>query len=127
METGWGVTVQSPGASFLMLSWNTEGVTADELAEETLSSLEGLYQELDAEPGSTSIAGRQAFGHDVRFFMFDLTNTCWIRAFKTAHATVMVMWQVNDLEMESYEPVLRAMIASMKVDERAPGFQPGVN
>jgi hypothetical protein len=27
---------------------------------------------------------------------------------------VLVMWQVNDLEMEQHEPVLRAMVASLQ-------------
>lgn len=127
IEGGWGVTVQSPGASFMMISWRADCPPPDELAEKTLDDLSELYPEIETEPNSSPVAGRVAFGYELRFFMFDLVNTCWIRTFRTANATVLVMWQINDLELESYEPVMRAMVTSLQVDERAAGFEPGLN
>jgi hypothetical protein len=114
IDNGWLATVHSPDTSFYMLCYRDDCPTAEELADEALVDLREAYPELEAEPGSTAIAGRVAHGHDVRFFLFDLTNTAWTRTFRTRNATVLVMWQVNDLEMEQHEPVLRAMVASLQ-------------
>jgi hypothetical protein len=56
-------------------------------------------------------------GHDIRFFSLDLTNTCWTRSFYSARGTVLVLCQTNDLELETNEPVLRAICASLEVDD----------
>jgi hypothetical protein len=61
------------------------------------------------------VAGQPACGHDIRFFSFDLTNTCWTRSFYCGAGTVLLLWQANDLELERIEPVLKAIIASLKV------------
>ena len=119
IDNGWLVTVQSPGTSFLMVCRRVDNPTPAELADEALADLHESYPELEAEAGSSKLAGRSAMGHDARFFLFDLTNTCWIRTFRTADATMLVMWQVNDLEMEQYEPVLRAIGASLTITEPA--------
>src|SRR5262245_9056110 len=115
IDSGWLVTVQSPATSFIMVGRRDDCPTPADLADEALSDLRESYPELEAEPGSTRLAGRTTMGHDVRFFLFDLTNTCWIRTFRTTDATMLVMWQVNDLEMETNEPVLRAICTSLTV------------
>lgn len=115
IENGWLVTVQSPATSFLMIGIRSDRPAPETLAESTLDDLRSSYPELEFERGSTPIAGRLAHGYDVRFFLFDLTNTCWVRTFQTHRGTVLVLWQVSDLEMESHEPLLRAIYASLKV------------
>lgn len=115
IEDGWLVTVQSPATSFMMVCVRHDRPTPEKLAEAALDDLRDSYPELEAEPGATNLAGRLARGYDVRFFLFDLTNTCWLRTFRTPSATVLVLWQVNDLEMETHEPVLRAIGTSLQV------------
>jgi hypothetical protein len=117
IDSGWLITVQSPGTSFLMICRRVDNPTPAELADEALADLRESYPELETEPGSTKLAGRTAMGHDVRFFLFDLTNTCWIRTFRGADSTLLVLWQVNDLEFEQYEPVLRAICTTLTVTE----------
>jgi hypothetical protein len=114
IDSGWLVTVQSPATSFMMLARREDEPPAADLAAEALDNLRDSYPDLEAEAAKSKIAGRTAAGYDVRFFLFDLTNTCWIRAVAVPGATLMVMWQVNDLEMETHEPVLRAMLATLK-------------
>ena len=117
IDAGWLVTVQSPATSFLILCRRADGPPPADLAAEALNDLRESYPELEAEPGSSKLAGRTVHGHDVSFFLFDLTNTCWVRAFRTTTATILAMWQVNDLEMETNEPVLRAILASLAIAE----------
>ena len=115
-ETGWTVSVQSPQTAFLLISVDEGMPSTDEVAETALEALRSEYPELEAEEHVDTLAGQPAIGHDIQFFSFDLTNTCWARTFYSERGTVLVMWQANDLELDAYEPVLRAMCASLQVD-----------
>ena len=116
-DEGWTVLVQSPDTAFLVVSFDPNLPTTEEMAETALEALREDYPELESEPHVDTLAGQMAVGHDVRFFSFDLTNTCWIRSFYGDAGTVLVMCQSNDLELEQNEPIIRAICASMRVEE----------
>jgi hypothetical protein len=116
-DNGWTVTVQSPGTAFLTLTCDTEMPDIEDMAEAALGAMREEYPSLEAEPRVDTIAGQPAVGHDMQFFSFDLTNTCWTRSFYGGPGTVLILCQTNDTEGEQYEPVLRAICASVKVEE----------
>jgi hypothetical protein len=116
-EGGWTVSVQSPDTAFLVLSCDEGMPDTEEVAETTLEALREEYPGLEAEPRAETLAGRMAVGHDIQFISFDLTNTCWTRCFDSDAGTVLVMCQANDLEMEKNGPVLKAICASLAVEE----------
>lgn len=116
-EAGWTVTVQSPGTAFLTVTLDEEMPSAELMAETALTALREVYPDLEADDCIDSLAGQPAVGHDVRFFSLDLTNTCWTRSFYSAGGTVLVLCQMNDLELETNEPVLRAICASLELEE----------
>lgn len=115
-EEGWTVSVQSPATAFMMICFREDRPDTQELADAALQTLKEDYEELEAEDSVERVAGQKAVGHDIRFFSLDLPNTCWTRSFYSGSGTVLVLCQVNDLEQETNEPVLRAMCASLKVD-----------
>src|ERR1051326_7034684 len=116
-DGGWTVSVQSPDTAFLMLCLREDMPATGDVAETALEALREDYPELEADECVDSLGGQPAVGHDIRFFSFDLTNTCWIRSFYSARGTVLVMCQFNDLESEKNEPVLRAICASLEVED----------
>ena len=116
-EAGWTVSVQSPDTAFLVLYMREDMPSTDEMANTALAALREEYPDLEADDCVESLAGQPAVGHDIRFFSFDLTNTCWTRSFYSARGTVLVMCQFNDLEMEKNEPVLRAICASLEIED----------
>jgi hypothetical protein len=116
-ENGWTVSLQSPETAFLVLSFDSGMPEMELMAQTALDALRGEYADLEADDCVESVADQPAVGHDVRFFSLDLTNTCWIRSFYSDRGTVLVMWQINDLELEHHEPVLRAICASIKLEE----------
>ncbi len=81
-----------------------------------LAALQDDYPELEYDPCIDSVGGQPAVGHMIRFFSLDLTNTCWTRSFYSSEGTGLVLWQVNDLELEQAEPVLKAICSSFEVD-----------
>lgn len=114
---GWTVLLQSPGTAFLTLTYDRRGASAEEMAQTALEALRGDYPNLDASPQVEALAGQLAIGHDIEFISLDLTNTCWTRSFHSAAGTVLLLCQANDLELEEYEPILRAICASLRVEE----------
>ncbi len=114
---GWTVILQSPGTAFLTLTCDQSGATTEEIAAAALDALKADYPTLEVQPQIDSLAGQMAVGHDVQFFSLDLTNTCWTRSIYSPDGAVLVLCQTNDLELEQYEPVLRAICASLKVEE----------
>jgi hypothetical protein len=116
-EAGWTISLQSPDTAFLMLSLREDMPSTNSMAETALAALKEEYPDLEAEDCVESFAGQPAVGHDIRFFSFDLTNTCWTRSFYSSRGTVLVLCQLNDLEFEKNEPVLRAICASIQVED----------
>jgi hypothetical protein len=116
-ETGWTVSLQSPGTAFMMVCLREDLPTPDQLAEAALDALRDDYPGLEADDCVDNLAGQPAIGHDIRFISLDLTNTCWTRCFYSSEGTVLVLCQTNDLELEQHEPVLRAIWKSLEVDQ----------
>jgi hypothetical protein len=117
IDGGWTVSVQSPGTAFFMLSYDAAMPESELMADTALDALRAEYPGLDADSAVDSVAGQPAIGYDVRFFSLDLTNTAWLRSFYTIAGTVLVMWEANDLELDRSGPVLRAICASIVLDE----------
>jgi hypothetical protein len=113
LEQGWSVAVQSPspGTAFLMLSVHPQRPEVNALLQED-------YPEMDTFPAEAEdIAGYASTGCDVEFFTLDFANTCWIRSFRTKRATYLVICQASDLDADLAEPVLKAMRASITVEQ----------
>jgi hypothetical protein len=116
-EDGWTVLLQSPGTAFLTLTCDRSGASTEEIAAAALEALQEDYPDLEASPQVDTLAGQMAIGHDIQFFSLDLTNTCWTRSIDSTAGVILVLCQTNDLELEEYEPVLRAICASLKIEE----------
>src|SRR5262245_58867153 len=111
-DNGWTVTVQSPDTAFFMVSDDEDMPEHSEMAGGSPDTSRAEYPDLEFDERVENIAGQPAVGHDIRFFSFDLTNSCWERSFYGPGGTLLVLWQANDLELEKNEPILQAMCKS---------------
>ena len=117
-DEGWTVTLESPGiTAFLTLTCDSTPRTIEEMAGAALEALRSVYPTLEAESAVESVAGQMAVGHDINFFSLDLVVTCWTRSFYCDAGTVLLLCQSSDLELEESEPALRAICASLTVEE----------
>jgi hypothetical protein len=119
-EDGWTVLLQSPGTAFFTLTCDHTGASTEELTRAALNAMRADYPALDASPQIETLAGEMAIGHDIEFISLDLTNTCWTRSFYSEAGAVLILCQTSDLELGEYEPMLRAICASIRLDEQEP-------
>jgi hypothetical protein len=118
IDAGWIVEVQSQETGFLMLCLRTDRPLCAELLEQSLDDLRADYPDLEAETAVAKVAGEDATGYDVRFFSLDFANLCVMRSFMCQAGTIMVLWQVTDVDETKLEPVMKAIVASLRVDGR---------
>jgi hypothetical protein len=116
-DGGWTVGVTSPETAFVLVSLRPDARDPADLADQTLDALKADYKELDAENRVETLAGQAAIGHDIDFLTVDTTITCRTRCLDTPAGPLLVMTQVSEFDRERNDPVLRAIIASLAVDE----------
>jgi hypothetical protein len=114
-QQGWSVTVQSPGTAFLLINVDAARPSVQQMLDAAVAALREDYPEVELEPAQERIAGHVARGLDVQFFSLDLVNSCWIRSFRLADRTILILCQATDLELATAEPVLNAMRASLEL------------
>jgi hypothetical protein len=118
IETGgWTVTVTSPETAFVMVSLQPEAPDPAYLADQTFDAIKAEYKELDAEDVTETVAGQPAIGFDVDFLTVDTAITCRVRCLNTPAGPLLVLAQVSEYDRERNDPALRAIVASLKVDE----------
>jgi hypothetical protein len=122
-DHGWTVSVYSPDTAFLTLSLDTDRPESEQMADTVLEAMRSEYPDLEADDRAEQVAGQWAIGHDMWFFSFDLTNTCWTRSFDSPEGTVLLMGQLSDIDSDE-EPVLRAISASLRLDKPAHAVNP---
>lgn len=116
-EGAWSVAIQSPGTAFLQLTLRPDARDPADLADQILDALKAEYKELDEVHAVERLAGRPAIGHDMDFLTLDTAITCWTRCIDTPAGPLLVLCQVSEYDRERNEPVLRAIGASLKIED----------
>ena len=116
-DDGWTASLQSRETAFLVVDAGPRHAGAGADGGHGAGALRSEYPGLDADAAVDMLAGEMAVGHDIQFFSFDLPNTGWTRSLYCAAGTLLLYWQANDLELPATEAVLRAITASLKVEE----------
>jgi hypothetical protein len=116
-EGGWTVSVQSPETAFLLVSLRPDADDPAQLADQTLEALRADYQELDSENVVETLGGVVAIGHDIDFLTVDTPITCRTRCLETPAGPLLLLAQTSEYDRPRNDPVLRAICASLTVDE----------
>jgi hypothetical protein len=116
-DGGWTVTLQSKETAFMVVTLDPTMPALEEMAKTALEAIRSEYPDLEADSAVDMLAGELAVGHDIQFFSLDLANTVYTRCLYCAAGALLVYWQMNDLELPTLEPVVRAVCASLTLDE----------
>jgi len=110
------ITVQSPETAFWSISIFRDRPFAEHVMESALDAFRDEYAEFDVYPSSQTIRGHDAVARDIEFVCLELLNSAFLRAFETDRATVLILYQANDSELESLRTVMEHISASLKLD-----------
>jgi hypothetical protein len=115
-DDGWAVTVSSPDTAFAVISLRPDARDPADLADQTLEALMMDYKELDAESAMETIAGLPSIGFDADFLTVDTAIACRARCLDTPAGPLLLLSQVSEFDRDANDPVLRAIVASLKVE-----------
>ncbi|MFO0897562.1 MAG: hypothetical protein U0836_09075 [Pirellulales bacterium] len=115
-ETRASVTVYSPEGGFWSVTVHPHDEEPANLAAAAVTAMREVYEQLDAEPEFSVIAGHEAEGFEMNFYCLDLTNTAVVQSFRGPHAAYVVFWQAEDREYARIAPVFAAMVQSLRVE-----------
>ncbi len=107
------VSVYGPQGCFWSIVLEPRSADPADLAAAALRAIKEQYEDCDAEPASETLAGCEISGYDANFFCLDLTSTAYIRAFRTAAFSCLIVCQAEDRDLSTVEGVFRAMTASL--------------
>ena len=107
------VIAYSPETAFWQLSHYPADTDLEGLFDEALAAMRREYPEMETEPAAEMINSQRLEGYDVHFFCLELTNTAWIRGYRTAESTFLLLCQAEDRELIQTGPVFRAMWTSL--------------
>jgi hypothetical protein len=116
-EGGWSVTLTSPQTAFAIISLRPDARDPADLADQTFDAIKSEYKELDADNAVQTIAGQVAIGHDIDFMTVDTATECRTRCLNTTAGPLLVICQTSEHDREQYDPILRAIVASLTVEE----------
>jgi len=114
---GWTATVYSPDTAFFLISFHPDAEDAGALADTALEALRESYPDLESEAAMETLAGEPAIGHDVDFMTLDLANSCLIRSLAAPVGSLLLLSQWTDIEPAVHPQVLRAIRASLTVED----------
>ncbi len=116
-DDGWTATVESADTAFVIVGLRPGAESTAAVVEEVLAALREEYKEIDVVDAIESLAGEPALGHDIDFLTLDTTVHCQTRCLQAPAGPVLVMYQVSEYDRDRNEDVLRAILASLVIDD----------
>ena len=111
------ITVSSPETAFWNLILFCDRPDPELILETVIETFEDEYDELDVYRVQSKVCGQEALSRDIEFVCLELLNTARIRIFQTDAATVLVLCQANDSELEFSDPLFNRIAESLEIDD----------
>jgi hypothetical protein len=113
MDGESAVTIYSPEGAFWSVMLHPKSVDPHELTLAALNAMKAEFTDFEAEPASETVEGIELTGFDMNFYCLDLTNTALVRGFRGRESTVIILYQAEDRDFATIEPVFRAITISL--------------
>lgn len=110
------ITLQTAGASFWTMTIFDDRPDPERIVASVLQAFRDEYEEIDVYEVQASVQGQPAAAVDLDFVYLDLVNSVAIRAFETEAASVLVMYQGIDSEIEELRDRFNAVTESLALE-----------
>ena len=114
------VSVASPETSFWTLSLLEGRPDPERVLREVVETFRGEYVELDEYQAEAKIGGIECQARDLQFVQYELINSAFLRACPAGPATILILYQGTDHELEHTRPILEQISTSLEWDESPP-------
>lgn len=111
------ISINSPGTSFWSLTVDFENRSPEMLVKSAIDAFRQAYQDVDSYTVESKICGRPTVARDLDFLWLELTNSAFLRAFRTERFSALVLYQETDHELEESLPILELITHSLECDE----------
>lgn len=111
------ININSPETSFWSLTLYYDGIDPEAVMKTALDAFESEYENLDQELADDTICQRKCLGYDLNFICHDLTNSVFLRTFRTAGFTVFLYYQATDDELDESHPLFKGICTSLKCED----------
>jgi hypothetical protein len=108
------ITVSSPRTSFWTVSVFPDGPEPRDVVEAVLDAFREEYPELDIYAATAKLCDRRAVAKNIEFVCLELLNSAWVRAVRTPHGTILVLYQGTDAEIDETGSTLERMTRSLE-------------
>lgn len=108
------VTVASDETCFWTIWLMQDGPEPEELIESAVRAFEDEYDDLDQYRFEGELCAVQSMNCDLEFVSLELINSAFLRAFRTAGYSVLVLSQGTDQELEYSREALDAITDSLE-------------
>lgn len=107
------VTLYSPAGSFWMVRVLPPQVDPGALVDQALATMRHEYPDLDAEATDDTFGACVVVGCEMNFYCLDLTSTAVVKSYRTPKATIIVLYQAEDRDLNNIGPVFEAITHSL--------------
>ncbi|MFV2066053.1 MAG: hypothetical protein ACC645_03670 [Pirellulales bacterium] len=112
------LTVESPGGGFWVIMVYDAEIDPALLVEQVVDSMCDEYEGMEISPIAHQFGDAEAEGFDMLFYCLDFVVHSRVLAVRALEKSMLTMWQAEDREFESLEPVFRAMTTSLLEPKR---------
>ncbi len=112
-ESRQGISLESPGGSFMSISLLSPEEDADEAIDEAAEAMNAEYDEVESEPFETIIAGVPLEGTIQRFYYLDFVIVSKLFTISGRENQFLIQIQGEDRDMDQQAAVFDAILTSM--------------
>ena len=107
------ITVSSPESAFWSVTVLRHRPDPEEVLQASVEVFEDEYAERDVSMHEVTLANRPASAADIDFVCLELTNSAYLRSFRTGQFTVLVLYQLTDEDVDEQQSTLEAISDSL--------------
>ena len=107
------VTVESPETAFMTFQVLSERPYLEHVAESVLDAFRDEYDELDIYPTEDQLRDFPTLAYDIEFEYVEMLNSAYLRVYETDNATIMLLFQVADVEIEDSRAYFKTLYDSI--------------
>jgi hypothetical protein len=113
MELPYQVEIEAPSGGIWSVNVFPVDVDTDELLADAIRGLQDTYEDIEIDEATPDFPGFESQGIDAFFYCLDFIVMARIRVIETARYKLVLLFQAESRDFDSYHDVFRAITTSL--------------